>query len=348
MAEAEPVPVKYVFVDVVSYSQGRSVEAQTEIIETLNGLVARATSDVAAVGATRIFLPTGDGICVVLINVEAPYDVHLQLALDLLDRLATYNSQTVDNMRKFQIRIGVNANIDNIVVDINGNKNVAGAGINLAQRIMNTADGNQILVGDAVFQTLRHREKYMNSFKSFTATAKHGVSFPVHQFIEPHPGLDFAEPSQLRPPKEEEPRLTRLAAYYFAHAIKNRESLRALNTRSHVSDPATVLLAQLAEDSVGFSEATEIDPYQPHTWKAGEASFDDQLKHYESIDFWVSAQLSSYIAEKHLTAYSKYFDSGGWPYFQEHFINAENREKLKLEWPIIWNEFGLDDTEQSV
>jgi hypothetical protein len=308
--------------------------------------VARATSDVAAPTPRTIFLPTGDGICVALVNVETPYDIHLQLALSVLEQLEAYNSQTTDTMRKFQIRLGINANIDNLVVDINGNKNVAGAGINLAQRIMNIADGNQILVGDAVFQTLGQREKYMNSFKPFTAAAKHGMTFLVHQFIEPRPGLDTTVPSQLRPPKKQEPRLTKFAAYYFAHAIKNRESLKALTARPLFSESAVILLAQLAQDSVGFSEATEINPYSPRTWKAGEASFEDQLKYYQSIDFWVRVRLEKFIINEHLIDYSKYFGSARWS-FCTHFINAEGRERLKLEWPTIWNEFAFDNAEQS-
>lgn len=55
--------------------------------------------------------------------------------------------------------MGINTNADNLVTDINGARNLAGAGINIAQRVMDSADGNQILVSHSVYDTLRDREK---------------------------------------------------------------------------------------------------------------------------------------------------------------------------------------------
>jgi hypothetical protein len=344
MAEAKTVSVKYIFLDVVRYSQDRSVEAQTDIIATLNEIVRGSTKDVVIPEEKTIYLPTGDGICIALLDVEAQYDIHLQFALKLLEMLDAYNSLTPDPMRNFQIRVGINANVDNLVVDINGNRNVAGAGINLAQRVMNAADGNQILVGDAVFETLRQRERYMKSFKSFTADTKHGVTFTVHQFVEPRPGLDTSVPSRFRVAEKQEVKLNKFAAYYFAHAIKNREILRSLPTRGNfLTYPAVVVLSVFAEDSVGFSEATEIEPYSPHAWKAGVASFDEQVKHYNSLDFWVVCDLSNFLTKQHLSDYWKYFEPSS--FFSTHFITAEGREKLKREWPSIWKEFGFDDAD---
>ena len=99
MAEAKTVSVKYIFLDVVKYSQGRSVEAQTDIIAALNQLVRGSAKDVAAPQEKIIYLPTGDGICTALFDVDSPYDIHLQLALSLLERLDACNSQTEDPMR---------------------------------------------------------------------------------------------------------------------------------------------------------------------------------------------------------------------------------------------------------
>jgi hypothetical protein len=344
MGEAKTASVKYIFLDVVRYSQDRSVEAQTEIIGTLNELVRDSAEGVVTPQDRTVFLPTGDGICIGLLDVDSPYDIHLQLGLALLERLDLYNSQSSDPMRKFQIRVGINANVDNIVVDINGNRNVAGAGINLAQRVMNAADGNQILVGDAVFETLRHREKYMKSFKSFTANAKHGAMFTVHQFVEPHPGLDTSVPSRFRVAEKQEVKLSRFAAYYFAHGIKNREVLRSLPTRgSYWCYPATVLLMRLAQDSVGSSEANEFDRYDPRTWKAGKASFNEQLEYYKSSDFWVICDLSTFLEKECLSDYWEYFERSF--NFSSHFVTTGGREKLKREWPSIWKEFGFEDTD---
>jgi len=344
MAEARTVSVKYIFLDVVRYSQDRSVEAQTDIIATLNEIVRGSAKDAVIPEEKTIYLPTGDGICIALLDVEAQYDIHLEFALKLLERLDAYNSHTPDPMRKFQIRVGINANVDNLVVDINGNRNVAGAGINLAQRVMNTADGNQILVGDAVFETLRHREKYMKSFKSFCATAKHGLTLAVHQLAETRPGLDTSVPSRFRVAEKQEVKLNKFAAYYFAHTIKNREILRSLPTRgSYWGHPAVVLLMGLAGDSVRSSEATEIDPHDPRTWKAGKVSFNEQLEHYNSIDFWVVCDLSCSLEKECLSDYLHYFEPS--THFSIHFVTPDGREKLKREWPSIWKEFGFDDAD---
>jgi class 3 adenylate cyclase len=343
MGEARTAAIKYVFLDVVNYSQDRSVEAQTDIIGTLNQLVRTSTQELALPDDRVIFLPTGDGICIALVAVESPFDIHLRLALKLLEHLDSSNSTIADEMRKFAIRIGINQNVDNLVTDINGKPNVAGAGVNVAQRVMSAGDANQILVGQAVFETLRHREKYMKSFRSYTATAKHDVALPVHQFIESHKGLDISTPSQFRVAEKEEKNLTKFAAYYMAHAIKNRESLlRVVNALAGGGYAAIVLLNQIARDSVGFSEASETSPYRPHTWKAGVANFRDQFDFYYAIDFWVTNELAFDIVEQDLPAGPRYFDESSGCILRAHFVTADGREKLRNDWPTIWKEFGFD------
>jgi class 3 adenylate cyclase len=145
----------------------------------------------------------------------------------ILKKLATHNLETKNEMRKFKIRIGVNTNVDNLVTDINGKRNLSGAGINLAQRVMNAGDGNQVLVGDAVFETLRYREKYMQGFKSHQAEANHGMRPRVHQLIEPSTGLNILTPSEFKNEPRTEERLDKFVAYYFAHAIKHKDFLVA-------------------------------------------------------------------------------------------------------------------------
>src|SRR5207247_1118195 len=111
----------------------------------------------------RILLPTGDGMCIALIATYLPYDIHLTLAVEILSALERRNTEITDPMRRFEVRIGLGENVDNLVTDANGHPNVAGYGINTSQRVMSLADGNQILVSRTVFETLRGRERYMNS-----------------------------------------------------------------------------------------------------------------------------------------------------------------------------------------
>lgn len=164
MGNVETAVAKYIFLDIVKYSKNRSVEAQTHIIGVLNDLVTKSLDYFKIVSKDRILLPTGDGLCICIINGKYEYDIHVSIALKILENLNAYNNITIDEMRKMNIRIGVNQNLDNIVQDINKRRNIAGSGINFAQRIMSCAGENQILIGESVFHELSVREKYLDTF----------------------------------------------------------------------------------------------------------------------------------------------------------------------------------------
>jgi hypothetical protein len=115
--------------------------------------------------------------------VGDPYDIQMQFALGVLKRLEEYNSRTTEEELRFEVRVGINTNRDNIIIDINGNRNVAGRGINYSSRIMDQADGGQILVGGEVFRNLSDRAKYAGTFRPFTAIVKNNVPIELHQFL---------------------------------------------------------------------------------------------------------------------------------------------------------------------
>ena len=196
MKEADTTPAKYVFLDVVGFTNRRSVEAQADIVGILNSIVRSCLTQHGIPDNKRILLPTGDGICIALLNIENPYDIHIQLALSILEILDGHNTTSdVDDMRRFEVRIGISANTDNLVTDINGKQNLAGAGINEAQRVMGNADGGQILINQTVYSTLRHREKYMGCFDQYSKTIKHGERLTMYQLkMEDSPGLNRSSP----------------------------------------------------------------------------------------------------------------------------------------------------------
>lgn len=212
MPEAKPTQAKYVFLDVVNFTHERSIEDQTEIVRVLNGIVVKSVDEQAISVDNRIFLPTGDGICIALINIESPYDIHLQLALSIVKGVHEHNESSEVETHRFEVRIGVNANTDNLITDINGKENMAGAGINIAQRIMSLAEGNQIFVGQSVFDTLQPRDKYIKtgSFRPYHATAKHDLKMKVYQYVaDGHPGLNTSLQDSLK--KEEATNLFKAA-----------------------------------------------------------------------------------------------------------------------------------------
>ena len=198
MPESETRFVKYIFVDIVGYSRDRSVEAQSDIIARLNQFMLQAVEGhVRQKGA--IYLPTGDGVCAAIVDSSAPYDIHLQSALRLLRSIQSWNTSTKDYSRAFRVRVGLNQNIDNIITDINGNTNGAGAGINLAQRLMDLGDGGNILLSETVHETLQHRERYLGAFKRFETVVKHDRKVIVYQYVrdEPNSDLQINTPSQI-------------------------------------------------------------------------------------------------------------------------------------------------------
>jgi len=341
--EAETVAAKYVFLDIVGYTHNRSVEAQSDLVDCLNAIVSKAIASKEIKEDNLILLPTGDGMCIALLNVDVPYDLHLQLALQVLRVLHEHNEITSDAMRKFEVRIGINANLDNFVTDINGRRNVAGAGISYAQRVMSAADGRQILVGEIVYETLRHREKYSGAFRRFVAKAKHGLNLPLYQYVAPDcVGLDVSVPSQFRPRPSAEgegAKLPRIVAAYLAQAITHREDLKLYAKNLTAGCTLTILLHQLALDSLEVIESTETNPPTLHTWGAGTAaSFRDQFAHYAAQDYPIQQQLAAYIGEP-LDEHSDLFEESTW--LDHHFVNPLGMKRLEEEHPDIWEAFGL-------
>jgi class 3 adenylate cyclase len=338
-ASARTCSAKYVFLDVVKFTHQRNVEAQSHIVDVLIVLVLSAIKKYEIYGeGTCIFIPTGDGLCIALMNTEGKYDfdIHMSIALDILGSLHACNSEQPDEMKRFQIRIGINANEDNLIKDINGRDNLAGAGISLASRIMDKADGGQVLIGDSVFDKFQQREKYMDKFNSFRAVDKHGKRFRIHQYIDKRSlGLNTDTPSAFAA------KLNRTMAYYLAHAIKNKEFiLRAYRESTVIATVVQVLLYLLAKDSEERATSSGFSKPFFLTWNAGVSDFAEQLQHYGAIDqrlivafyFLVEQQ----IEESH---YDALFENTGMNYL---FVNAEGTAKVKEEFPDIWKEFELD------
>jgi class 3 adenylate cyclase len=345
MAEAVTKAAKYVFLDVLGFTQNRSVEAQTDIIGVLNSVVLDALSKHKIKDDERILLPTGDGICLALLGAENPYDIHIRIALSLIAGIEEHNSTAKDEQRRFKIRVGINSNVDNLITDVNGSGNIAGAGINLAQRVMSAADGNQILVGQPVFDTMSQREKYMYAFRPYVAVAKHGLTLQVYQLVvDGYPGLDVTTPSQFReesPANPVEERIPEIAAYYMAHAMVHRAEIVSCMDMGQSSYSLVVLLWMLAEDSL---EAKHRAPHElagsKHARKSDDG-FVEQFEFYKAQDFWVCADFSQWVSHDELRSTHKYFEFAG-PSFGIHFVNPEGQRKLKTDWPEIWEEFNLE------
>jgi class 3 adenylate cyclase len=338
---------KYIFIDVVGFSK-RSAEAQSDIVRAFNEIVhtvlehfeIRSDND-------RILIPTGDGMCIALIASDLVFDIHICIALEILHALQRHNRATKDPNRKFEVRIGINQNTDILVTDINNRCNVAGAGINMASRVMDKADGSQILVSEAVHFELQPSEHYTNTFQGFSATGKHGIKFRVYQYVtENIPGLDVNIPSAFQPPKSEVRTLPEETAYYMAEAILHKADISRLRGAGQAS---IVLLGFLAWDRYKSKNTPDYISGTGFITKGyGTLSFDEQFAYYNTQNFYVRfmaqrglIQLSDFFGLQ-LSAFEKCFEfHDELRHFE--FVNEKGKQKLRDEWPSIWAEYDLDN-----
>jgi Adenylate and Guanylate cyclase catalytic domain len=312
---------------------------------TLNSIVKTSVLEASILGNKVIYLPTGDGLCVVLMNIEAledfpsPYDIHLRLALDILSRIDDTNSTVEDQQRKIAVRIGLNEGTDNLVTDINSRLNVAGDGINTAQRVMGLADGNQILVGTHVYNTLRVREKYMRgSFRILpVAEIKHAQFIQTFQFIqEGHRGLNIDTPKRFVVEETLSPKLTKTAAYYIAYAASLETWVKEKLPDNSISE-LTILLYAYAEESYRNSRRPLMALRDWGPRKFGE-TLELQLATLGKVDSWLKFNLERFITDHILSDHAECFVPDSTVSIVPVLITEAGKEKLKNEWPDVWDE----------
>lgn len=333
--------VKYIFLDIVGFTRKRSVETQAELVRQLNRQVKFALLEKLP-GKDTIFIPTGDGMAIALIN-NPTVDAHLQIALCIVKHIRQYN-RTSGRRLSFEVRIGLNENVDNIVLDINGRRNVAGAGISLAQRIMGKADGNQILVGEGVHTVLNPREEYMDKFRKYESTDKHGETFVVYQYIAEYKEINTNVPSAFVRPTPIPPveaKFTTVVAYYVGYANQYRNFLLAKNDDSGRDYVATILLYFLAYDA---SEQRLRDIHETpfkYAWGNSSVTIDQQYDHYRDLDTGVMSMLSHLIQTECLYPYREHFQGWGIGSLNFAFVKPSALEKVCAEWPDIAQQFHL-------
>jgi class 3 adenylate cyclase len=159
-----------VFVDVKSYS-GHTARTQQEIVGKLTSCLNRAL-----IKTTKQFtsyqrqhreidfhkgivkIPTGDGAAIAFSYTGHPY-IHLIFALSLLEAIEKSNGKTTSDVNQFHVRIGIAHDKGIIYKDMNGNYNLAGRAINMASRVMDIADQNQIMLSNQAYDNLIEDQK---------------------------------------------------------------------------------------------------------------------------------------------------------------------------------------------
>src|SRR5881409_1006260 len=157
------------FLDIVGYSK-LSVNEQHARIGELNGIVRLSEQFQKAEAANRILkIPTGDGMALVFYrSPEEPAQCAFEISRALKDN------------QRLQVRMGINSGPVSGVVDVNERTNVAGAGINLAQRVMDCGDAGHILLSHHVAEDLAEYERWRPFLHDIGAfDVKHGVRVSV-------------------------------------------------------------------------------------------------------------------------------------------------------------------------
>ncbi len=337
MKSATTVLAKYAFIDIVNYTKNRSVEAQSDIIDALNGLVARVCEELKISKEQRIMLPTGDGMCVAFLNYNF-FDINMIFSFKLLELIQEHNKQQTDEAWRFKVRIGINENQDNLVRDINGVNNLAGSGINRAQRVMDMGDDSQILLGQASYEILRGRELYMKHFREFTAHDKHGDAFYVYQFVDEELSyLNSATPDAFRASATanyaRQP-LTDIVAWTIALAHKRHDFFAQKKDDARFAQVANTLLYHLAQDEIARKKSTPFKKHRLTAYKAGFAPLEEQFNFYKAQDFGIIATLADLIDDKHYKAFSKCFEGENDRKLYA-FPSAEGLRRLHEEFPDL-------------
>jgi TolB-like protein/class 3 adenylate cyclase/cytochrome c-type biogenesis protein CcmH/NrfG len=137
------------FIDVVGYSK-LSINEQRAVVDELTTIVRGSDQYQKAEAAGRfVKIPTGDGMALVFYtSQEAP----AQCAIEISGALRAHP--------RLQVRMGVHSGPVSGVIDVNGHANLAGAGLNMAQRVMNCGDAGHILVSKHVAEDLDEYEHW--------------------------------------------------------------------------------------------------------------------------------------------------------------------------------------------
>ncbi len=157
---AEPTPdlqleIAYILlIDVVGYSK-LLVNEQIELLQELKEIVRSSESFHAAEARGELIrVPTGDGMALVFFHSpEEPARCALEISGALQDH------------RSMQLRMGVHSGPVNRVTDVNEKTNIAGSGINVAQRVLDCGDAGHILLSAHVAEDLaeyRHWQPHLH------------------------------------------------------------------------------------------------------------------------------------------------------------------------------------------
>jgi TolB-like protein/class 3 adenylate cyclase/Flp pilus assembly protein TadD len=157
------------FIDIVGYSK-LSINEQRGAVDELTQAVRASQPFQDAEAAGRLIkIPTGDGMALVFYkSPEEPVECALEI------------SRTFKERPKIQLRMGVHSGPVSGVIDVNGQANLAGAGLNMAQRVMDCGDAGHILLSKRVADDLGEYEHWQPLLHDLgECQVKHGMRVSI-------------------------------------------------------------------------------------------------------------------------------------------------------------------------
>jgi TolB-like protein/class 3 adenylate cyclase/Tfp pilus assembly protein PilF len=157
------------FIDIVGYSKLVTHE-QRRLLELLNQIVREAEHFRAAEAKSRLItVPTGDGMALVFYNTpQAPVECALEI------------SNAASEHPELKLRMGIHSGPVSGVVDLSGRSNIAGAGINIAQRVMDCGDTGHILISKHLAEDVEQYGDWKRHLHDLgECEVKHGVRVSV-------------------------------------------------------------------------------------------------------------------------------------------------------------------------
>src|SRR5438477_9894924 len=158
------------FIDIVGYSK-LLINEQQESIQELNEIVRGTEAFRAAETAGQLTrIPTGDGMALVFSTTP---DAPVQCALEI--------GKALKSRPDLRVRMGIHSGPVSAVTDVNERSNIAGGGINMAQRVMDCGDAGHILLSKRVAEDLAQYRQWQSRLHDLgEMEVKHGAR--VHVF----------------------------------------------------------------------------------------------------------------------------------------------------------------------
>src|ERR1700726_1219261 len=175
------------FIDIVGYSK-LLINEQSDQLQKLKKIV-RGTEQfgVAEAEGKLLRLPTGDGGALVFRNSpEAPVLCAMEIA------------KALKSHPELRVRMGIHSGPVNEITDLNEQANIAGAGINIAQRVMDCGDAGHIVLSRHVAEDLEHYPRWKPYLHELgECEVKHGTRIGIVNLF--HDGIGNSQiPKKLR------------------------------------------------------------------------------------------------------------------------------------------------------